>query len=420
MSDDEETVPPERDKSSTAGAEKRPKPTPYPRSLPQPSKPAPAPEPPPRRKRSRVRGAAKAVVALVSVAALAATGYAYVRINDVRDNVQTTPSLQEQNDPAAPPADDGATDILLVGADSRTDQQGNQLPLDLLKRLRTEAVAGVNTDTLIVLRIPKDGSKPSAVSIPRDTWVDIPERGKGKINSAFGVAKEKAAQSLRGKRDDAAVERESDQAGRAVLVKTVQDFTQIRLDHYAEIGLLGFYLLTEALGGVKVCLKHATEDKDSGASFRKGVQVVSGGEALSFVRQRKNLPGGDLGRIVRQQAFLSSALKQVLSAGTLADPRELTELTDVVRRSLVLDPDLDLLEFAQQARSLAGGNVNFVTIPVVAVGARSDDGQSIIEVDLPAVRQFVAGLAGRGAPTAGGGAAAGSAQASQDGVTCVD
>ncbi|WP_228005081.1 LCP family protein [Amycolatopsis sp. YIM 10] len=373
-----------------------------------------------------MRTTGKVFLALLSIVALATTGYAYTTLDDFQDNVGTADALiVDPDDPAAPPADDGATDILLVGADSRTDMQGNPLPLRVLKELRTEEKAGVNTDTLIILRIPKNGGKPAAVSIPRDTWIDVPQGGQAKINSVYGVTKANTAADLRrqGKRDDAEVERESDQAGRTALVKTVQDFTQIRVDHYAEVGLLGFYLLTEALGGIKVCLNHATEDKDSGANFRKGVQTVSGGEALSFVRQRKNLPGGDLGRIQRQQAFLSSALHQVLSAGTLTSPDKLNQLMEAVKKSVVVDPGLDLLEFAGQARDIASGEINFQTIPVVAVGARSEDGQSIIEVDLTAVRQFVAELVGRGAqPATGGGSAPGTAprQNTADGVTCVD
>ncbi|WP_162788709.1 LCP family protein [Amycolatopsis albispora] len=405
-------------------------PSPVPRTKPVEPEPEQEPEPEPEaeavpRRRKPIRTTGKVFLALLSVVALAATGYAYTTLDDFQDNVGTADALiVDPDDPAAPPADDGATDILLVGADSRTDMQGNPLPLRVLKELRTEEKAGVNTDTLIILRIPKNGGKPAAVSIPRDTWIDVPQGGQAKINSVYGVTKSNTADELRrqGKRDNAEVERESDQAGRTALVKTVQDFTQIRIDHYAEVGLLGFYLLTEALGGIKVCLNNATEDKDSGANFPKGVQTVSGGEALSFVRQRKNLPGGDLGRIQRQQAFLSSALHQVLSAGTLTSPDKLNQLMDAVKKSIVVDPGLDLLEFAGQAKDIASGEINFQTIPVVAVGARSDDGQSIIVVDLNAVRQFVAGLVGRGEPAAGGGSAPGAAprQNESDGVTCVD
>ncbi|GAB3584000.1 LCP family protein [Amycolatopsis endophytica] len=407
------------------------KPTPYPRPKPPADEPEVAAAP--RRRRRPVRATGKALLALVSVAALVATGYAWATYHQVQGNVHTTDALDLPDDKPAPPADDGADDILLVGADARTDMQGNALPLTVLKTLRTEQTSGVNTDTIIVVRIPKNGAKPYALSIPRDTWIDVPRGGQGKINSVYGLAKQARVNELRrdGERDPAEIERDSDQAGRQSLVQAVQDFTQVRVDHYAEVNLLGFYLITEALGGVQVCLNHATEDKDSGADFAAGVQTVSGGEALSFVRQRKNLPHGDLDRIVRQQAFLSSALHKVLSAGVLTNPGTLGELTDALHRSLVLDANFDLLQFADRAKGLASGDVTFTTIPVITINGRSPDGQqSIVEVDPVAVRQFFAGLAGRapsgggasGGGASGGGASGGGAvsRAVPAGVTCVN
>ena len=399
------------------------KPTPYPRTSPPSDEPEPElAEDVPHRRRRPFRATGKALVALVSVAALVATGYAWATYHEVQGNMRTTDALdlpESPGDRPPPPADDGADDILLVGADARTDMQGNPLPLRVLKELRTEQTNGVNTDTIIIVRLPKNGAKPYAVSIPRDTWIDLPRGGQGKINSVYGLAKRAEAGELRsqGERDSAKIERDSDQVGRQALVRAVQNFTQVRIDHYAEVNLLGFYLITEALGGVQVCLNQATQDKDSGADFRAGVQTVSGGEALSFVRQRKNLPHGDLDRIVRQQAFLSSALHKVLSAGVLTNPGTLDELTEAMRRSLVLDAGFDLLQFADRAKGLASGDVTFTTIPVVTINGRSPDGeQSIVEVDPAAVRQFFAELAGRGpagggAPGAGGGGAAGGGSA---------
>jgi LCP family protein required for cell wall assembly len=379
------------------------KPSPFPRT--------PRPEPVVVTRRRRAGWlTARIAVGLVSVLALGATGYAYVTTSQVQKNVPTTDALTPRaGEPPAPPAEDGATDILLVGSDARTDAQGNPLPASMLKSLRTEGTPGINTDTIILLRLPQDGSKASGVSIPRDSWVDIPGRGQSKINSAYGVAKAAFAadERAKGETDQAKIERDSDSEGRRVLVQTVQDLTKVRIDHYAEINLLGFYLLTEALGGVKVCLNHATTDKDSGADFRRGVQTVSGGEALSFVRQRKNLPRGDLDRIVRQQAFLSSALHQVFSAGTLTSPSTMNSLMDAVHRSIVVDGGLDVLTFAQQVKGIASGDLSFATIPVITANGRSADGQSIVQIDPVAVQSFMTGLVGRGAPAGGGGAAAG-------------
>jgi anionic cell wall polymer biosynthesis LytR-Cps2A-Psr (LCP) family protein len=139
---------------------------------------------------------------------------------------------------------------------------------------------------------------------------------------------------------------------------------------------------------------------------------------------------------VRQQAFLSSALRQVLSAGTLTSPGTLNNLMDAVHRSLTLDPGLDLLQFAQQAKGIASGDLTFATIPVVTANGRSADGQSIVQIDLKAVREFVASLAGRPAApvsaqapaggSSGGGSGSGAAPAAapllqaSPGVPCVN
>ncbi|MFC5291035.1 LCP family protein [Actinokineospora guangxiensis] len=339
--------------------------------------------------------AGRGVIALVSTAVVAAMAVVWARVDTFQDKVTTTDAVVEaQNAPDAPPADDGANDILLVGSDTRTDLQGRPLSPSVLSLLRTEATDTVNTDTLILLRLPRDGGKGFAVSIPRDTYVAVPGLGDRKINSAFGTAKLRKAEELvaAGEPDRARIERESDSTGRTALIQAVQGLTGVRVDHYAEITLYGFYLLTEAIDGVDVCLKQGTSDTDSGANFRAGQQTVRGGDAVAFVRQRKGLPNGDLGRIVRQQTFLASAMNKVLSGGTLTDPDRLGRLEDAVARTVVMDPGLHFLDLVNQAQALASGAVEFTTIPVTSADGRSADGQSIVSVDVPAVKNYVAKL----------------------------
>jgi LCP family protein required for cell wall assembly len=332
----------------------------------------------------------RTVIALVSAVALAAVGIGWFAVHRFRASTNTTSALAEvRSEPNQPKPDDSATDILLVGDDSRTDAQGNPLPTRVLTQLRTQFDAGVNTDTIMLLRLPHDGGPTYAVSIPRDTYVAIPGYQTDKINAAYGVTKARAAQQLPASPNR---EQESSVAGQKALIETVQNLTGVHVDHYVEVNLYGFYLLSKAIGGVQVCLKHATSDPDSGANFRAGTQLVSGAAALSFVRQRKNLPGGDLGRIVRQQVFLAAAARKVLSAGTLTSPATLSGLLDAMRKSLVTDPGLDITTLVQQFQGLASGAVNFVTIPVVNSNAISPTGQSIVQVDVPQVQRFMAAL----------------------------
>ncbi|WP_460401096.1 LCP family protein [Actinophytocola sediminis] len=340
----------------------------------------------------------RVVVGLVSVSALAAMSLLWSRVVQLEESRNTTDAVaQAQTGPAAqaPPADDGANDILIVGNDSRTDMQGNPLSAELLRVLRTEATETLNTDTLILLRIPKDGGQPSAVSIPRDTSVTVPGLEEPeKINGAYGITKARTADRMvdDGESDRRKIERTSDDAGRKALIQAVQVLTGVRVDHYTEVSLYGFYLLTEAIDGVDVCLKNSTSDTDSGASFAQGPQTVRGGDAVSFVRQRNGLPRGDLDRIVRQQTFLSSAMRKVLSGDLLTNNAKLNDLADAVSKSVVMDGGLEFVDLVNQAQALASGQVRFVTIPVTGVGARNHRKQSIITVDVPAVQRFVAEL----------------------------
>lgn len=342
---------------------------------------------------SRVRRAGRAalrtLVALLSVAVLGGAGAGWATLGKLSADLRATDVLS-----APPEVGDGATDVLLVGSDSRTDARGNPLPLPVLKQLRTERSAGLNTDTIMLVRVPDDGGAAHAMSIPRDTFVEIPGRGRDKINEVYGAAKSEAAEQLRedGMSEGAEVQRASDRAGQRVLVQTVELLTGVRVDRYAEVGLYGFYLLTEAIGGVDVCLNSPTTDPGSGADFPAGRQTISGGDALSFVRQRGGLPRGDLDRIVRQQVFLAAVANKVLSTGTLTDPSRLAALIDAVQRSVVLDAGWDVLGFARQMQGIAAGAVQFVTIPVTSTTARTEDGQSIVTIDRDQVRAFVRDL----------------------------
>ncbi|MGH3440007.1 MAG: LCP family protein, partial [Sciscionella sp.] len=242
-------------------------PTPHPRT-PQDTRPS--------TRRSPVLVILRVLVAVLAVVAVLATGAGWVTLNWFRHSANTTDVLSElDQQPGAPPADDGADDILLIGDDSRTDAQGNPLPEDVLKALRTTANPGVNTDTIILLRIPKHGGKAYAISIPRDTYVSIPGIGYNKINAAFELTRVKAAHQLRanGVTDARTISQRSQRAGRKALVSTVQKLTGARVDHYAEINLYGFYLLSRAIGGVDVCLRAPAHDKDSGADFPSGPQT---------------------------------------------------------------------------------------------------------------------------------------------------
>ncbi|MDN8623989.1 MULTISPECIES: LCP family protein [Corynebacterium] len=297
-------------------------------------------------------------------------------------------------------AKDGATDILLVGADSRTDAKGNPLSEEEAKMLRAgDDVATLNTDTIVLIRVPNDGSSATAISIPRDSYIHTKDLGNTKINAVFGATKfekEKDLQEEGKDKDD--IDKESTEAGRSALIDAVANLTGITVDHYAEVGLLGFVLLTNAVGGVEVCLNNDVDDDFSGAHFKKGKQTLDGADALSFVRQRHGLPRGDLDRIARQQAFMASLAHKVLSTGTLTNTSKISKLSEAVERSVVLDNDWDVMSFATQMQDVAGGHVSFQTIPTTSLDGTGDNGESIVTVDPDAVKAFVAKTVGEEPP----------------------
>ena len=336
-------------------------------------------------RRGRIVGL-RVVVALLSTSVLLASGIGWRFYQDLTGGISTTDVILGDGKPTEAGTD---VNILLVGVDSRTDAQGHPLSKQVLAELRSGAEDGVlNSDTIILLHVPANGTKATAISIPRDSYVDIPGYGKNKINSAYPAATLAAAEKLRARGgDEATVDRESRTAGRTELIKTVEKLTGVKIDHFAEVNLLGFFNLTHAIGGVEVCLKEPVKEYRSGANFPAGRQTISGGAALAFVRQRYGLPQSDFSRIRRQQVFLAAVAHKILSAGTLTSPTKLQGLIDTAKQSVVLDSGWDILSFARQASNLAGGNLEFVTIPTA--GADSNQAGDVVLVNPSKVKRFV-------------------------------
>jgi LCP family protein required for cell wall assembly len=331
----------------------------------------------------------RVIAVSVALAIVVSTGVAWGKIRSFESGINHFSSMA-----LGEGGDDGAIDILLVGLDSRTDAHGNPLSQEELAALRAGDDVSTNTDTIILVRIPNNGKSATAISIPRDSYVEAPGVGKMKINGVYGSVKEENRIKLvESGVSDADADKQSTEAGREALIKTVASLTGVTVDHYAEIGLLGFALITDALGGVSVCLKDAVYEPLSGADFPAGWQKLNGPQALSFVRQRHDLPRGDLDRVTRQQAVMASLAHEVISGKTLSSPATLNRLQDAVQRSVALSDGWDIMDFIQQLQKLAAGSVAFATIPILEEAGWSDDGmQSVVRVDPSKVKEWVAGL----------------------------
>lgn len=288
----------------------------------------------------------------------------------------------------------GDTNILLIGLDSRRDNDGNPISPELTKLLHVgpASIGGYNTNTLILIHLPAGGKKAVAISIPRDNYVNVPGYGMKKIKEAYGYAK--YAEDSRLYKEGVtqpAREHLARDAGRAATIATVSQFLDVPIDHFAEVNLLGFYDLANALGGIQVCLNKAVNDRQySGAVFPAGLQTISGADALKFVRQRHGLPNGDLDRTHRQQAFIAGVITKFRTQGIFGDIGKLSSLLNVAKKDVVIDSGFDVLGFLPQAKALTSGNIKFHTLPIEGYAMRNS--QSVNLVDEIKIRKVVQDL----------------------------
>ena len=286
----------------------------------------------------------------------------------------------------------GDVNILLLGLDSRRANDGSDLPrklLDIMHVGSSSAIGGYNTNTMILIHIPADGSHAVAISIPRDDYVAVQGYGMQKIKEAYGLAKYDAELKLikQGVQNPLR-EQESRDVGRALTIKTISTLLNVPIDHFAEVNLVGFYDLANAVGGVQVCLNHAVNDSQySGAVFPAGLQTITGAQALEFVRQRHGLPNGDLDRTHRQQAFITGVITKFRNQGIFGDISKLQNLLNVAKKDVVIDSGWDVLGFLPQAKALTGGHITFHTLPIA--GYAMQNGQDVNMIDIPTVQKYV-------------------------------
>ncbi|SFS66515.1 LCP family protein [Saccharopolyspora flava] len=233
----------------------------------------------------------------------------------------------------------GGTNWLLVGSDSREGLTREQ-EQDLVTGGTADA-EGARTDTIMLLHIPAGSGAPTLVSLPRDSLVDIRGHGPDKLNAAYATG------------------------GPALLSRTVEERTGLRVDHYLEIGLGGFAGVVDAIDGVRVCLPQPIEDPKISLSLPAGCQNLTGAQALGFVRTR-HFAGGDLQRAEHQRQFLTALVDKATSREVLLNPLRSVPMTWRLADTITVgDPDHldDLGELGYQA-SLAGTGLATETVPV--------------------------------------------------------
>lgn len=227
--------------------------------------------------------------------------------------------------------------VLLVGSDSREG-----LSAEERNRLGTgQDSGGARTDSILVLHT--GGDRSTLLSIPRDSYVEIPGHGMNKINAAFSIG------------------------GPKLLGETIEHNTGLELDGYMEIGFGGFAQVVDAVGGVNICVKNDMDDPKAHINLKKGCQDMDGPTALGYVRARYSDPEGDLGRAKRQRQFLGALMGKVVTPGNMVQPWRIHSLGKDSAGALTVGEEDSMLETARSFwafRSIAKGEGNSVTVPI--------------------------------------------------------
>jgi LCP family protein required for cell wall assembly len=292
------------------------------------------------------------VCLLLIVAAVVGTGVW------VDTSLHRIPAL---SDYAERPAAGRGTTWLLVGSDSR-----QQLTPEQQAELTTGGdVGNGRTDTILLVHVPGIGSNAptTMVSLPRDSYVGIPDYGEDKINAAFAVG------------------------GAPLLARTVEEATGLRLDHYAEIGFDGFAELVDAVGGVTMCPAEPISDPLAGIDLPAGCQELDGRTALGYVRTRAT-PRADLDRMVNQRAFMSTLMHRASSPAVLANPLRWYPMAHAASGAVTVDEGAHVWDLARLAWALHG-EVTTTTVPIGEFTS-SDSGAVVVWDDDASRRLFEA------------------------------
>ncbi|MBI3429094.1 MAG: LCP family protein [Actinobacteria bacterium] len=289
------------------------------------------------------------IITVLSIGVVFASSLAWFGLGHVTGSLKRVNAFGELR--SRPEKASTALNYLLVGSDTREGL--TKAELKTLRVGSTASAAGKRSDTILLVHISKARDKAVIISLPRDTLVTIPQRtgtdGKiipatpAKLNAAFNWG------------------------GAPLLVQVIEAMTQLRIDNYIEINFAGFTRMVDALGGIQVCTKTDINDPKSHLVLKAGIHTLNGIEALKYVRTRDFDGMGDLGRMQRQQQFMSSVLRKAMSTGVLLNPVKLIKFINAALATVKTDSSLnssDLVTLAKQARNLSASKIRTLTVPL--------------------------------------------------------
>ncbi|BBY23414.1 LCP family protein [Mycobacterium stomatepiae] len=337
--------------------------------------------------------------AVASASVIAITGMGWTSYHTALGKIIISHAL-----PNASTSLSGEQNILLMGLDSRLDQNGRPLPQDVYDALHAgdESSGGYNANVLIVVHISAGDGPVTAVSIPRDDYAELPgcpgSVCVGKIKQAYGLAYQQSLNAQASGNSDGAGatnlavrEQTAREAGRKAEISALDDFLGISVDHFVEVTLGAFFQIAKAVEPITVCLNGDTRDSYSGADFHQGVQRIDAADAMAFVRQRRDEEDGsftDFDRTRRQQAFLVSLVNAARNGGALSSLSGLRKILQVAQDNVAVDSGLNLMDLASRASSLSDRPLSLYTLPISGFG-KDPNGSDINVVDLPTIRRIV-------------------------------
>jgi LCP family protein required for cell wall assembly len=224
---------------------------------------------------------------------------------------------------------------------------------------------------MLLVHISKERDKAMIISIPRDSLVTVPAHTSMDGKSQIGATQAKINAAFAW-------------GGAPLLIQTFEAKSNLKIDHYIEVSFAGFAGIVDAIGGIDVCTKRDIDDPQSHLVLPAGVHTLNGIESLKYVRTRDFDGMGDLGRMQRQQQFMSAVLRKATSTGVLLNPIKLVNFFNATIASLKTDSNLnqdDLLTLAKQMKNLSPGKVRTLTIPLGNTNARVPGVGSVVTWD---------------------------------------
>ncbi|MFJ1587421.1 LCP family protein [Streptomyces sp. NPDC088197] len=338
---------------------------------------------PPARRRPPIRWSTR-IIGGLALLIITASGVGHAVLNGVSgaiDRVDAFGGMEGRPDGSK------GTNFLLVGTDGR-----DGLDPATRKAYHLGGAPCHCTDTIMLVHLSEDRSHASIVSIPRDTYVRLPDQPSADASSsgsppasasppgtpsatppatpsgtASGTAGAAPAAEVQADTHPAKINQAYADGGPKLTVRTVEQITGVHIDHYLEVDFTSFMKTVDVIGGVPVCTTRPLKDSYTGLDLPVGTTKLDGGQALQYVRARHLDAAADLGRMQRQQRFVAQVIHKITSGGTLANPLELSRVASTVLGSVRADQNLkagDLIALAEGMKGLTASSSEFGSVPL--------------------------------------------------------